>query len=201
MMARVIAAARPVSRPFSRAVRIAIAICIGAVLCMVAAFVVWLVGFDEYWAVASVLAVVPVTAVLATLRFDEHAPWDPPARDASRGVQLAVPMIEASLAACDRLARPAFLRRMGAVLITERDDRIARANLVRRVRDLLTAELHDRGLDPATHADDVTALLGHDALAILQPTDDTPVTTAAIASCLDAVERLGTTTKRAQGAQ
>ena len=73
------------------------------------------------------------------------------------------------------------------------DDRLARTTLVRRMRELLTAELHHRGLESANRSDDIiVALLGPDALTILQPNDSNPVTTAAIARCLDALERLAT---------
>lgn len=168
-------------------------VALGAVAAVGAVFVVWFVGFDVFWAVAAVLAVGPVIGVIATLTFDEPAPWEPRARETPRGTRLAVAVSEQSLAACDRLARPTAVRRMRALLIPERDDRLARATIVRQMRALLIVALHDRGLAPADRSDDaVVALLGLDALTILQPNDSNPVTTAAIARCLDAVERLGT---------
>lgn len=168
-----------------------------------AAVVVWFMGFDPLWAVATVLAVGLVGVALANLGLEEDAVWDTPGREARRGIRLTIPVIEAALAACDRLARPTSLRRVRAVIIAERDDRLARSALVRRMRALLVAELRARGINPANRFDDdaVVALLGPDAITILQPDDGTPVTTAAIARCLDRIERLGTDTKtRIKGA-
>jgi hypothetical protein len=171
-------------------------VAVGAAAAVLAAFGVWFVGFDEFWAVATVLAVSAVGALLAKFRLDDDVPWDPPGRETPRGVRLAVALIEGALAACDRLASPTAVRRARAVVITERDDRLARTTVVRRMRELLTAELHHRGLDPADRTDDaVVALVGPDALTILQPNDSNPVTTAAIARCLDALERLATETQ------
>lgn len=177
--------------PSARAPRITIKLAIVAAVCAGAAFAVWFAGFDASWAIATVLALGAPVAVLATLRVVEHASWDPPAREAPRGIRLVIPTIEESLAACDRLAGSSVTRRIRALLSNERDDRLARATITRRLRALLTAELRVRGITTVHEpADAVAQLLGPDALTVLQPNDDDPVTTAAIASCLDAVERL-----------
>lgn len=167
---------------------------------VVAAVAVWLAGFDAFWAIATVLAVGPVGAFLASLAFEDDAPWDPPRRETPRGVRLVMATMERSLAACDRLARSTFVRRLQSLLFAERDDRLARGTILRRLRALLVTELQTHGLDPAkaTDEDAVVALLGPDALTILQPHDANPVTTAAITRCLDAVERLGTESPRSQ---
>lgn len=159
---------------------------------VVAAVAVWFAGFDRFWAIATVLAVGPVGALLAGLRFEEDAPWEPPRRETPRGVRLVMATMERSLAACDRLARPAFMRTMQGMFFAERDDRLARLTIVRRMRTLLVAELRPRRLDPANraHDDAVVALLGPDALAMLQPHDSNLITTNTIARCLDAVDRL-----------
>jgi hypothetical protein len=185
-----------VNRDGSAGARVALRVAVGAAAAFVAAFVVWFVGFDTRWAVAAVLVLGPVGAVLATRRFEEDAGWDPPARETPRGTRLAVAVIEESLAACDRLARPPLLQRLYRLLSSERDDRVARATVVRQTRALLLGALHDRGLDPAhLPDDDVVALLGADALPLLQQHDGLPVTSAAIARCLDVIERLGTDTQ------
>jgi hypothetical protein len=184
------------ANPRSWTVRIAIGgVFVAAV---VAAVAVWFAGFDVFWAIATVLAVVPVGAFLANLAFEDDSPWDPPRRETPRGVRLVMATMERSLAACDRLARPTVVRRVQSVLFNERDDRLARLTMLRRLRTLLVNELQARGLDPAkpTDEDAVVALLGPDALTILQPHDANPVTTAAITRCLDAVERLGTESPR-----
>ena len=161
---------RVADRVQSRRLRIAIRIVVGALAATIAVFAVWIVGFESQWAVAAVLAVGPVGAVLATRKFDDDAPWDPPAREAPRGTRLTVTTIEHSLAACDRLSRSAIVRPVQALLISERDDRLARLTVLRRLR----------------------ALLGPDALTLLQPNDDNSVSSAAIAKCLDDIERLRT---------
>lgn len=151
------------------------------------------------WAVATVLAFGSVVAVLATLKFEEHPPWDLPGRETPRGIHLTFPMLEESLAACDRLARPPVMRRIRSMAVNERNDQLARATMVRQMRALFVAELRVRGVDPAHQPDEaVVALLGLDALTVLEPNDNNPVTTAAIASCLDAVERLGSETNSSQ---
>lgn len=190
-MARVDAA---IGRTWSPAVRKAIAVAVVAVMAFGAAFIVWFVGFDPLWAMAAVLAVGPVGALLATRNLEDDPPWDLPGREAPRSTRLTVTTIERSLAACDRLARPPAIRRLQTLLFAERDDRLARLTVLRQLRALLVAELRDRGLDPAVGSNEALALLlGPDALAILQPHDDHPISAAAIARCLDAVERLGTT--------
>lgn len=178
-----------------------IAVVIGsAAVAIGAAFGVWFAGLDPLWAVATVLVVGPVVVVLATVGTDDDAPWEPPARETPRGVRITVAILEESLLACDRLARPSTLRQLRALAIVERNDRLARLALVRRMRALLVTELHAHGLDAThrTHDDAMIALLGPDAFTILQPNDDTPVTTAAIERCLDAVERLGTEPPRSR---
>jgi hypothetical protein len=86
---------------------------------------------------------------------------------------------------------------MRSLLIPEREDRLVGSTAVRRMHALLNAELHERGLNPSDPSDDeaVVALLGPDAIAILHPNEGTPVTTAAIESCLDALERISTDTQ------
>jgi hypothetical protein len=176
--------------------RVAVRIAAGVVAALGAAFVVWFVGFDTRWAVAAVLVLGPVGAVLATRTFEEDAPWDPPSRETPRGTRLAVAVLEESLAACDRLARPPVLQRLHRLLSSERDDRQARSTIARQVRVLLLGVLRDRGHDPAhLPDDDVVALLGADALTVLQQQDGLSVTSAAIARCLDAIERLDTDTR------
>ncbi|MGV3710592.1 MAG: hypothetical protein ACO1Q7_17305 [Gemmatimonas sp.] len=155
------------------------------------AFVVWFAGFDYWWSVAAVFALGSVGAFLAMLTFEEQGSWSQPTRNPPRGVGLTLPMMEESLAACDRLARPLYMRHVHAVLTNERDDRLARGTLLRKLRALLGAELRACGVTPAKQTDEaVIELLGVNALAVLQPSDDTPVTSAVIARCLDAVERL-----------
>lgn len=184
-------------RSWSRRSRVAIGMAVVAAAAG-ASYGVWFLGLDPLWSVATVLAVVPAAAALTTVRFEEDAAWDPPGQESPRGVRLAVVMIERSLAACDRLARPTAVRRVRAFLIAERDDRLARTTVVRRMRALLVAELQRHGLDTANRVHDhaIVALLGADALTILQPNDDTPVTSAAIARCLDKVEHLANETHR-----
>lgn len=163
------------------------------IVSVLSAFAVWFAGFDTLWAIATVLAFGAVGVVLSTLKFEEQSSWDPPGRETPRGIRLTLPMMEEALAACDRLARPSPARRFLAVLINERDDRLARGTLVRQMRALLAGELRARGLDATRLQDEaLVALLGADALAVFQPNDDNPLTTTAIENCLDAVERLTT---------
>lgn len=179
-------------RASSPAVRIAIGVAVVAVMALGAAFINWFVGFDALWAMTVVLAVVPVGALIVTRKLEDHAPWDAPARETPRSTRLTVTMIEQSLAACDRLARPPAIRRLQALLFSERDDRLARLAVLRQLRTILMAELHD----PADRSDEAVALLfGPDAPGILQPHADHPITAAGVARCLDAVWRLGTTDK------
>lgn len=186
------------ARPWSRTQRIAIAIA-GVAALSAGAACVWFAGLDWPWAVATVLAFGSVSAVFATVRFDEAAAWDPPGRETPRGIRLAFPMMEESLAACDRLARPSITRPIRLLLTNERDDRLARGTMVRQMRALLLAELRAHGIAPAHQTDEaVVTLLGRDALTILDPDDDNPVTTAVIARCLDAVERRATETPTSQ---
>ena len=174
---------------------IAIRVALVAVALTVGTFLVWVAGFDVLWAIATVVAVGSVSVVVATLKLEEQDAWDPPARDTPRGIRLTVPVMEDALAACDRLARVSLAHPINALLNNERDDRLARGIIVRQMRALLVAELRAHGINPAQQNDDaVIALLGASALDVLQPNDDDPVTTAIIASCLDAVERLATKT-------
>jgi len=170
----------------------ALRIVAGASLLAVAAAAVWFMGFDLDWSVASVLAVVPVATLLATFRLEEDAPWPPLWRESPRGIRLTVAAIERSLDACDRLSSPVVLRQAHAFLHDERVDRRARSTVVRRVRTLLVAELNRRGLDAAKRTDDdaICALIGANAHNLLRPSDDNPVTAAAIAESLDVIERL-----------
>lgn len=170
----------------------ALRIAAGLSLLAAATVAIWFVGFDLYWSVASVLALVPVAALLATIGLEEDATWDPPWSESPRGIRLTVAAIEQSLDACDRLARPTVVRRVHALLHDERNDRLARSAVVRRVRTLLLVELKHRGLDAARRSDEdaILALIGTSAGNILRPNDDNPVTTAAIAECLDVIERL-----------
>lgn len=177
----------------SKSARIAIGICVGAVLFMGAAFVAWFVGLDILWSIAAALVMCAVGTVLAMLRFEEQTPWDAPARETPRGTRLTVAMLEASLAACDRLARPPLIRRARALVMSERDDRLAQSTVVRRMRDLLVMELHAHGVDPATCTNDaVVELLGPEALTLLRSTESHAVPTTAVSRCLDAIERLTT---------
>lgn len=182
-------------RLWSRSVQIAIRGCVVAAVSAGGAFVVWFAGFDWLWAFATVLAVGSVGAAFSTLKFEEEASWAPPGRETPRGVRLTIPMMEESLAACDRLARPAVTRPIRVLLTNEREDRLARGTMVRQMRALLVAELRASGVAPAHQTDEaVVALLGPDALAVLQPNDENPVTSAVITSCLDALDRLNTDT-------
>ncbi len=141
----------------------------GVSVLAVAAAAVWFMGFDVYWSVASVLAVVPIAALLATVGLEEDAPWDPLWRESPRGIRLTIAAIERSLDACDRLASPSAVRHLRTLLHDERDDRLARTTIERRVRALLIAT---------------------NAHTILRPDDDHPVTAAATAESLDVIERL-----------
>lgn len=184
-----------VGKPWSRGLPIAIRVVGIAAAAACGAFVVWFAGFNWLWAIATVLAFGSVGVVLATLKFEEQARWDPPGRETPRGIRLAIPLMEESLAACDRLARPAITRPIRLLLTNERDDRLARGTMVRQMRALLVAELRASGVAPAHQTDEaVVALLGPDALAVLQPNDENPVTSAVITSCLDALDRLDTDT-------
>jgi hypothetical protein len=167
---------------------------LAALIAIGAAVVVWFVGFDPFWAVATVMAMGVAAAAFGRFRFEEEAAWDRSQYEVPPGVRRDVATIARSLTACDRLARPSAVRWMRSLLIPEREDRLARSTAVRRMSALLNAELHDRGLDPADRSDDeaVVALFGPDAIAILHPNDGTPVTTAAVESCLDALDRIRT---------
>jgi hypothetical protein len=175
----------------------ALRIAAGVSLLAVATAVVWFMGFDLDWSVASALAVVPVAVLLASARLEEDAPWPPLWRESPRGIRLTVAAIERSLEACDRLSSPVVLRQAHAFLHDERVDRRARSTVVRRVRTLLVAELNRRGLDAAKRTDDdaIRALIGANAHNILRPNDDNPVTAAAIAESLDVIERLSAQSK------
>jgi hypothetical protein len=170
-----------------RGARLTLRVAIGAVAALGVGFGVWFVGFDVLWAFAAMLVAGAVGGALATIRFDESAPWEPHVETLPRATRLTVAMIERSLTACDRPGRPL------AMLISERDDHLARLAVVRQLRALLIAELHDRGIEPLEPFDDAVALIGPDAPAVLQPHNDSPVTSSAIARCLDAIERLANT--------
>lgn len=166
----------------------------GAVLACAVAFIVWFIGFDVLWSIAAAVAVLAVSAAIATSSPDEYTVWLPPPRRTPRGTRLAVSTLEQSLAACDRLARPSAVRQLRALLFPEREDRASRLHVLRQLRALLVTELHDRGIDPTTSLDEAVQLLGPDASAVLQPHNDTPITASTVARCLDAVERNATPT-------
>lgn len=177
--------------PRFRALRIAITGVVAVAVAAITALFVWFLGYDWLWSAAGALTLCSVGVIVFSLKFDDQTAWEPHAREAPRGVRLALPMMEESLAACDRLARPPITRHIRVMLTNDRDDRLAQGTLLRQMRALLVAELRVRGIDPAKSPEEsVTALLGRDALAVLQPNDDTPVTTVVIANCLDAVDRL-----------
>jgi len=161
-------------RAWSPAVRTAVRVAASTLVAFVAGFIVWFVGFDALWAIAVVLAVGPVVALLASRKLEGDAEWDAPRREIPRTTRLTVTAIEQSLAACNRLARPLVIRRLQALLFPERDDQLAQQTVLRRIRALLAAELREDQ-------------------EILPPHDEHSISTAAIARCLDAVERLGTT--------
>lgn len=167
----------------------------GVISAMVVTGLVWMAGFDLRWSITGALVVLPVGVVLAAFTLDDPAPWAQPHRRTPRGPRLRVSMIEASLAACDRLAQPTPLRRLRELLHPERDDQQARANLVREVRGLLVAVLHDAGIDPSGDLEKAISLLPPEARAILQPKEHLPVTVATVISCLDAIERLASTSR------
>jgi hypothetical protein len=177
----------------ARAARLTLIVIVGAAAAFGVGIAVWYAGFDALWSVATTLAVGAVGGVIATLTFEGAAPWDPQLRPTPRATQLTVATIEQSLAACDRLARPSSMRWMHVLLNPERNDQLARSAIVRQLRTLIVAEMHDRGIDSAASPDDVRALLGPDAHAVLEANTDTPVTSAAIARCLDAMDRLANT--------
>jgi hypothetical protein len=129
--------------------------------------IVWYAGFDLRWAITATLVAGAVGGAIATFTSDDAGPWDPYVGTIPRGSRLTAAAIQQSLAACDRLARPRVLRWTRAVLSSERDDRLARTAVMRQMR----------------------ALLGPDAIALLQPRPDHPVTSSDIARCLDALER------------
>lgn len=166
----------------------------GALAALAVGFLVWFVGFDVLWALATVLGVGTVGVALIDLGAEEAPVWQPHMAETPRGARLEVAVIADSLTACDRLARPPALRRMLALLIAEHDDRLSRAVVVRRMQGVLITELQPRGLDPTDRSTDeaVMALLGRDAIAILRPDERNPVTTAGIERCLGAIERLRT---------
>ena len=161
----------------------------GVVTFGTAVFTVWSLGFDIAWAVAAVLALLPVGAGIATVSRREHAQWEPSSRGAARGAQLSMAALEESMAACERLARHDLLRRFRPVITAERSDRLARLQLVRRLRALLIADLHEEGIDAAAQMATALARAGPHARAILQPHDSTPITMSIVAQCLDAVEQ------------
>ncbi len=167
---------------------------IGVAATLSVAFIVWFAGFEVMWACAAALAIGPAGGLIVSLAFDDMPPWGRPARETPRGSRLTVANIEQSLAACDRLARPSAFQWMGAMLSRERDDRMSRLALVRQMRALMVAELYARGLDASEPYEDAVAMFGADARAMLEPHPNSPVSSATIARCLDAIERLASTT-------
>jgi hypothetical protein len=160
-----------------------------ATLCAVA-FVVWMLGFDAWWAVAAAIVLCAVCAAVAAMGAPPYSAWAAAPARPPRGTRLAASRIEQALAACDRLSQTSPIRWLRALLVPERDDRQARLQLLRQVRALLVAELRDRGIDATSSPDAVRQLLGADALAVLTPHDDTPISTATIDRCLDAIARI-----------
>ncbi len=165
---------------------------VGDVTAVGAVGIVWFFGFDLFWATTAVLAIGAVALVIARFALDDPARWDPPARETPRATRLAVVTIEQALEASDRLARPKAWRSVPALLTPERDDRQARANIVRDMRALLIAELTVCGIDPSDRSDDARTLMGPDALAILESHDGNTVTSVTLDRCLDTIERLAT---------
>jgi hypothetical protein len=138
-----------------------------------------------------------VGAAFFLFRFEEVAVWGRSEREGSPGARHDVATIVRSLTACDSLARPGAARWIRSVLTPEREDRLARSIVLRRMGALLNAELQERGLNASDPSDDgaIVALFGADAIAILRPRDGTPVTMAGIESCLEALERVSTDTQ------
>ena len=167
---------------------------LGLVTLCAVAFFVWMLGFDAWWAVAAAIALCSVCAAVAALGAPPYGAWTATTARPPRGTRLAASRIEQALAACDRLSQPSPIRSLRALLVPERDDRQARLQLLRQVRALLVAALRARGVDAATSPDAVRQLLGPDALAVLTPHDDTPISTATIDRCLDAVAGIATPT-------
>lgn len=167
---------------------------VSAVAVVVAA--VWFLGFDLYWSIAVVLAVIPVIALLITAAIEEDLPWELPWRESPRGIRLSFAELERSFDSCDRLGRPAALRFVRAALFEGRDDRQACRALARRVRALLAAELHRRGLDVGDPEDHhaILALTGTGAYSMLRPNDDAPVSAFLISESLEVIERLSAAT-------
>ena len=99
--------------------------------------------------------------------------------------------VSRSLAACDRLESPVFLRHVQRLAHAEREDRQSRLVIVRRMRALIIAELRRRGLDATSSSPShALSMLGSDAVTILESHDGDGVSTAVVTRCLDALERL-----------
>jgi hypothetical protein len=165
------------------------AMAVGVASLVAAVFVIWFFGFSVVWATAMILALLPVSVVISQVAVREHPRWTAPPEPAARGAQLTVATIEESLAAADRLARHDLLRRLRLVIAPERPDRAARSQLVRRVRNILMAEM--REVDHVTGSDTEAAetRLGPAARPFLQPHDHTPVTERLVTQCLDMIEQ------------
>ena len=179
-----------------RGARLLIAVTATAVLTLGVLFV-WFLGFDPLWALASALAVGSVGAALSRVGLEDPVPWEPAPWEALRSTRLSVALIERSLAACDRLESPAFLRHVQRLAHAEREDRQSRLVVVRRMRALILAELRMRGFDGTISAKvHATTVLGADAAIILESHDGEEVSTGVITRCLDALERLTPASKR-----
>ncbi len=162
---------------------------VGVASLATAVFIVWFFGFSLVWAIAMILALVPVSIVIAQVAVREHARWAAPTEPAARGAQLTVATIEESLAAADRLARHDLLRRLRLVVAPERPDRTARSQLVRRVRNILMAEMREVDHVASSDTEAAETRLGPAARPFLQPHDNTPVTERLVAQCLDMIEQ------------
>jgi hypothetical protein len=165
------------------------AMAVGVASLAAAVFIVWFFGFSVVWATAMILALVPVSIVISQVAVREHPRWTAPPEPAARGAQLTVATIEESLAAADRLARHDLLRRLRLVVAPERPDRVARSQLLRRVRTILMTELRESGHAAASDTDAAETKLGPTAPPFLQPHDHPPVTERLVTQCLDMIEQ------------
>lgn len=173
-----------------RAARLLVTVTAAAALTLGTLFV-WFLGFDPLWALTGALAVGSVGAAISLVGLDDPVPWDAPSRKTPRSTRLSVALIERSLAACDRLESPVFLRHVQRLAHAEREDRQSRLVIVRRMRALIIAELRRRGLDATSSAPShALSMLGSDAVTILESHDGDGVSTAVVTRCLDALERL-----------
>jgi hypothetical protein len=165
------------------------AMAVGVASFAAAVLIVWFFGFSVVWATAMILALLPVSIVIAQVTVREHPRWTAPPEPPARGAHLTVATIEKSLAAADRLACHDLLRRLRLVVAPERPDRAARSQLVRRMRDILMAELRESGYAAASDTDVTESRLGPTARPFLHPHDSTPVSELLVTQCLDMIEQ------------